>query len=124
MPAIIIHSLDDAVAALKNHHQTATVPSDILYLLSPRDGAATMGAAVFQAMITDARAQFPECAFTAVLDCGNEPGYAQAAIRAGVKAITFEGTPEAFIRISNIAKQNDCQITNQSVYSNSLRNSD
>jgi hypothetical protein len=115
MPAIIVHSLDHAVAALKSYRDAATDG----FVLSPRGAAATMGAAVFNAIIAEAQKQVPDVQVTAVLDCGSDPGYALAAVRAGTKAIVFQGNDEATLRITDIAKQNACQIFDTSVYTDS-----
>ena len=112
MPAIIVHSLDHAVAALECFRDAATDG----FVLSPPGGGANLGAAVFQAMIDEARKQVPEARVTAILDCGEDPGYALAAIRAGLKAIVFTGNAEAKSRINDIATQSGCQMIDSLVY--------
>jgi hypothetical protein len=42
---------------------------------------------------------------TAVLDCGEEPGNALAALRAGVPRIRFTGAAETGVRLAAIAAQ-------------------
>jgi fructose/tagatose bisphosphate aldolase len=112
MPAIIVHSLDHTVAALKTFRDAATSG----FVLSQPGAGAGIGAAVFKAMIDEARKHVPEASFTAVLDCGENPGHALAAIRAGAEAIVFEGSPEACSRITNIANQDNCQVLDSSAY--------
>lgn len=108
MPVIIIHSLDDAVAALSVNAQAATDVSTPLYLISPPGAAASLGAAVFQSIIDEARNRVPEQPFIGVLDCGSDPGYALAALRAGVKHILYCGTAPSKLKIENIARANKC----------------
>ncbi len=111
-PAIIIHSLEQARATLQAAHDLDTVP----ILLSPRGFAASMGAAVFQAMIDQASVDIPDVTFRAALDCADAPGHAMAALRAGVKAIVLEAHVEARGRVANIARENDCEIYDNSIY--------
>ena len=47
----------------------------------------------------------PEASCTALLDCGDDGGAAQAAIRAGVEAIVFTGPPDVAARLADIAGQ-------------------
>ncbi len=118
MPAIIIHNLDHAVcvlASLKNIQPLASTPPGC-YLLSPQNGAASLGAALFQAILDNVGGQYPDSVFTGVLHCGGDAGYALAAIRSGLHAIVFDGSPTAADRISDIARQNNCQLLNRSLY--------
>jgi len=112
MPSIIVNSLDHAVAALECFRDAATDG----FVLSPPGSGANLGAAVFQAMIDEARKHIPEARVTAVLDCGEDPGYALAAIRTGLKAIVFAGNAEAKSRISDIAQRSGCQIVDNLIY--------
>ena len=59
----------------------------------------------FQAIVEALEAEFPGRRFEAVLDCGEEPGVALAALRRGVKRIRLAGAPETVRRVSDIAAQ-------------------
>ena len=56
-------------------------------------------------MVEAARRMVPEARFRAVLDCGDEPGAALAAIRARVEAAIFTGRPDVARRLADIAGQ-------------------
>ena len=47
----------------------------------------------------------PEAVFTAFLDCGDQPGAALAAIRAGVEGVIFTGRNDVADRLADIARQ-------------------
>ena len=49
-----------------------------------------------------ARKEFPDVAFTLVVDCGDAPGYALACLRAGVKLISMTPLND---KIADIARQ-------------------
>jgi hypothetical protein len=57
------------------------------------------------ALIAAARAEHPAAEVSAVLDCGEEPGNALAALRAGVPRIRFTGAAEMQARLAAIAAQ-------------------
>jgi len=84
---IIIHGIDDARIAV-----TAARSLDVAVRLTSAPGAASHGGAAWFAEIVAAiRAEFPNVAIDAVLDCGDAPGHATAALRAGVTSIRFTG---------------------------------
>jgi hypothetical protein len=45
-----------------------------------------------------------------VLDCGDDPGAAMAAIRAGAEAIVFTGRADVVERLAKIAESADCRV--------------
>jgi hypothetical protein len=67
--------------------------------------AASAGPGWFQAIIAALEAEFGAGRFEAVLDCGEEPGAALAALRRGVKRVRLGGDPEARRRVADIAAQ-------------------
>ncbi|MBX9945442.1 MAG: hypothetical protein K2Y40_15270 [Reyranella sp.] len=71
-------------------------------LLTPENAAATYGAGYLAALQERARAEFPDVAFTLVVDCGDTPGYALACLRAGVAKISMSSPNE---KIADIARQ-------------------
>lgn len=98
-PAIVIHGLAHATAALA---AAAELGVPVTLLSAPR-AAGYAGPAWFRAVIEQARAAHPDVAVTAVLDCGDMPGYALAALRDGVAAIRFSG--DTADKIADIAAQ-------------------
>ena len=56
-------------------------------------------------MIEAAREAVPEARFSAILDCGDSAGAAQAAFRAGVEAVIFTGRADVAERLAAIAQQ-------------------
>ena len=54
-----------------------------------------------------ARQEFPDVAFTLIVDCGNAPGYALACLRAGVRTISMAEPNE---KIADIARKMGAQL--------------
>jgi hypothetical protein len=52
----------------------------------------------------------PTARFSSVLDCGDDPGAAMAAIRAGAEAIVFTGRADVAERLSAIAQAANCRV--------------
>ena len=100
-PVIVIHSLAHAVAALS----AAAEAERPVVLASPPDAGIYAGAGWFREVIRTARQAIPAAQFSALLDCGNDPGAAMAAIRAGVEAVVFTGRPDVAARLADIAAQ-------------------
>ncbi len=88
--AIVVHSLDHAVAALA----AAAALDTPVTLISAAGAAFQAGPAWFKALITEATALHPKIEVTAILDCGDEAGMAMAALRAGINHLRFDGSPE------------------------------
>ncbi len=74
-PAIIIHGIEDARAAL-----TPRLP---VTLLSAPGAALYAGCGFWQALVRQARAEFPAVPAPDILDCADAVGYALAALRLG-----------------------------------------
>ena len=98
-PAIVIHSLAHATAALAAADELG-VP---VTLISAPDAAAYAGPGWFRAVAEQACAAHPGVEVTAVLDCGDMTGHALAALREGVVAIRFAGDTSG--KIEDIAGQ-------------------
>jgi len=97
----IVHSLAHAVAAF-----TAAAEAGRPVLLLSAPGAALYaGPGWWRAMVEAARAAAPAAHCTAILDCGDDAGAAQGAIRAGVEAIVFTGRADVAARLADIAGQ-------------------
>lgn len=76
-----------------------------LTLVTPRAAAETYGAGYLGALQDRANREFPDVAFSLVVDCGEAAGYAMACLRAGVHSISLQGAPEVVAKISDIARQ-------------------
>ncbi len=99
-PAVVVHSLVHAIAAL-----TAAAEADrSIVLLSAPDAGIYAGPGWFKAVAEAARAAVPAAGFTAILDCGDDAGAAQGAIRAGIDAIIFTGRADIAERLAAIAE--------------------
>ena len=71
-------------------------------LVTPENAAATYGAGYLAALQDRARQEFPDVAFTLIVDCGDTPGYALACLRAGVAKISMADHNE---KIADIARR-------------------
>jgi DNA-binding NarL/FixJ family response regulator len=98
-PVFVVHSLTHAVAAL----QAAAAARRAVILLSASNGGVYAGAGWWRAMTDAARAAVPAARFSAILDCGDDAGAAQAALRAGVEASVFTGRADVAERLAAIA---------------------
>ena len=100
-PLIIIHSLPQAIAALR----AAASAKRAIVLASAPDAGGYVGPGWFVALVTAARQEVPEARLTALLDCGDSAGAALAAIRAEVEGVIFTGRADAAGRLADIARQ-------------------
>ena len=71
-------------------------------LITPENAAAFYGAGYLAALQDRAREEFPDVAFTLIVDCGDTPGYALACLRAGVAKISMSPHND---KIADIARQ-------------------
>jgi hypothetical protein len=94
----VVRSLAEARAVLA----AASVAKVVL--VSPPGAAAYLGVGFFAALVDAARAEFPGIAIEAVMDCGEDPGWALSALRMGFKAIALRGDPRARARVAAIAR--------------------
>ena len=100
-PAVIIHNLDHARAALA----AAAALGQPVILLSAPGAAAYLGASVFRDMVDQAAAEYPEVPVSAVLDCGGDAGLALGAFRHGLKAVRLAASEEVLAKVRDIARQ-------------------
>src|SRR5690348_8852170 len=105
-PAIVVHSLGHAVAALR---AAAEVGVPVL-LLSAVGAGLSAGAGWWREVVAAARDSVPAARAGALLDCGDDAGAAQAALREGVEAIVFSGPGEVRERLSDIARQRGSRV--------------
>jgi hypothetical protein len=101
VPAIVVHSLAHAVAALE---ASAAAGRPVILLSAPEAGLYA-GAGWFRALIETASATVPAAHFTAWLDCGDDAGAALAALRAGIEGVIFASPAETAGRLADIAGQ-------------------
>jgi hypothetical protein len=100
-PVIIIHSLIQAIAALR----AAASAKRAIVLASAPDAGGCVGPGWFGALVAAARQAVPEARFTALLDCGDSVGTALGAIRAEVEGVIFTGRADAAGRLADIARR-------------------
>ena len=90
---IVVRDWRTTEAALQAARADGSSPT----LVTPEDAAAFYGAGYLAALQDRAREEFPDVAFTLVVDCGDAPGYALACLRAGVHVVIgttgFDPTP-------------------------------
>jgi hypothetical protein len=79
-------------------------------LLSAPDAGIYAGAGWFKAVIDAARTKAPTADLSAVLDCGDDAGAAQAALRAGIAAIVFTGRADVAERLAGIASATGARV--------------
>jgi hypothetical protein len=108
-PVIVVHTLAHAVAALR----AAAEMGRPVTLASAPDAGIYGGPGWFREMIAAARQAVPEAQCTSLLDCGDDAGAAQAAIRAGVEAIVFAGRADVAARLADIAGQRGVRLATE-----------
>ena len=85
--AVIVHSVAEAKAAL--------APGVPVLLLSMESAAGSVGPAWWREVVAAARLAYPATDAAALLDCGDTPGHAMAALAAGVTELSFHGSAKA-----------------------------
>jgi hypothetical protein len=95
---ILVRDWRTTEAALLAARTDGTSPT----LVTPDGAASLYGAGYLAALQERARREFPDVAFTLVVDCGDAPGHALACLRAGVKTISMEPLND---KIADIARQ-------------------
>ena len=84
-PVILVKDWRQTEAALQAARAAGTAP----VLLTPEGAAAYYGAGYLGALQARARRDFPDVAFSLIVDCGDAPGQALACLRAGVSCISL-----------------------------------
>jgi len=97
-PVILVRDWRQTEAALLEARANGTAPT----LLTPEDAAARYGAGYLAALQNRAREEFPDVAFTLIVDCGDTPGYALACLRVGIARISMRTWND---KIADIARQ-------------------
>jgi hypothetical protein len=104
-PAVVVHAAEQAAAALA----AAAGPCGVLLLSAP-GAAGSLGAAWFLALVARAAAEVPGRRHWAALDCGDAPGHALAAIRAGVRLLILSPACPAFPGVQAAAAEADATL--------------
>ncbi len=103
-PSVVAHTPGQARAALE-----AAEPRRGVVLLSAPGAAGNMGAAWFLALVAQARdaaeRATPLPPHWAALDCGNAPGFALSALRAGARLLVLDPAAPAFPAVSAAAEE-------------------
>lgn len=103
-PAVIVHAPAQAEAAL-----AAAGPRGVLLLSAP-GAAGSLGAAWFLALVARAAQAWPGAQYWAALDCGDAPGHALAAIRAGARLLILDPGCPAFPAVAAAATEAGARI--------------
>ena len=98
-PVFVVHSLDHAIAALT----AAAEAGQSIAIISAPSAGVYGGPGWFKAVADAARVAVPVARFSAILDCGDDAGAAQGAIRAGIDVVIFTGRAEIAERLAAIA---------------------
>ena len=108
-PVFIVHSLPHAVATL-----TAAAESGrVVVLLSAAGAGLYAGPGWWRTLIQAARGVVPEARCKTRLDCADDAGAAQSAIRAGVEALIFTGRADVAARLADIAGQRGIEVVSK-----------
>jgi hypothetical protein len=100
-PVVVVHALAHAVAALT----AAARCGRPVALMSAVDAGIGGGPGWWRELVAAARRAAPAARATAALDCGDDAGAAQAALRAGVEVVIFTGCAQTARRLADIARQ-------------------
>ncbi|MBV1798001.1 hypothetical protein [Siccirubricoccus sp. G192] len=107
-PAVTVHSVAQAAAALAAAGQGG-VPGGVLLLSAP-GAAGSLGAPWFLAMIADAATAQPGVPHRAALDCGDAPGQALAALRAGARLLILDPACPGFAAVAAAAAETGAKV--------------
>ena len=97
-PAIIVHSLDQALAAAT----AAEALAGPLILRSAPGAAGYAGVGWFTALTAILAERHPTMQATLILDCADEAGTAMGALRRGIRHIRFTGPAEVATKLASI----------------------
>jgi len=101
-----VYTRAHAVGALK----AAARAGQALTLTSAPDAGIYAGPGWFGALVTAAREAVPGARYFALLNCGDQPGAALAAIRAGVEGVIFTSRADVVRRLADIAAQHGVRL--------------
>jgi len=99
--AVLFRGIADA----RDWCEAARATGTNLELWSFPGAASSIGPIWFEEIVRAISDEFPDVSVTAVLDCGDEPGRALAALRQGVTIVALGGKPAARRKVAAIAEQ-------------------
>lgn len=103
-PAVVAHDTAQATAALR-----LAGPRGVLLLSAP-GAAGSLGAGWFLAMARQAAEAVPGVPHQAGLDCGDAPGHALAALRAGARLLILDPACPAFAAVAAAAAETGARV--------------
>lgn len=103
---VVFHTLDHARAALA----AAKDAGVSLTLRTAPDAAGYAGVQYLKAIVDRAAGEYPEVPFTAVIDCGEDAGTVQAALRIGWAVVVFSGAAPVRARLADIARRRGAEV--------------
>jgi hypothetical protein len=98
-PALVVRGAAEAAAALRLAEGRAAT------LLSAPGAAGWLGAEAWRALVAEAAKQAPGARFADLLCCGDAPGHALAALRAGCRLLVLDGACPAFAQVAAAAAE-------------------
>lgn len=99
-PAVLVHGLDDALAAVAAAAETGRAVA----LLSAPAASAHAGALWLLALRRRVLDGHPTAEAIAILDCDDRAGDVQGAVAAGITHLVFTGRPDVAARLADIAE--------------------
>ncbi len=106
LPRIVIHSLDQARAALRAARE---LKEDVI-LESAAGAASYLGPLWFKALLETLAEETPDVEIDGLLDCGDAPGLVLAAFRAGIGRVRFTGPSEMGQRLQEIGENFEASV--------------
>ena len=104
-PAPLCGKLRKLHGAARPYGRVARALDVAVELRSQPGAAATMGPLWFQQMMAEVEAEFSDLSIDGILDCGDAPGYALAALRQGLKHIRLSASRATLRKIEEIARR-------------------
>jgi hypothetical protein len=103
---IAVHEIGHALAALA----AARAHNRPLIILSAVGAVRSAGAGWWRELVAQASTDIPDQGAEWILDCGDEPGMALAALREGVDMISLDAGEPIWSRVAQIAAQCDARL--------------
>ncbi|HWT97562.1 MAG TPA: hypothetical protein VN229_08090 [Terriglobales bacterium] len=101
----VVETIDDIAAAYASAHPPAS-----LRFWSPLDGASIHGVLWYVGLQQLAQDRFPDFRPVIALDCGDRADLAHAALREGLTAICFRGSPVMLAKLLAIAAESGSRV--------------
>lgn len=101
----VVETVGDIAAA----YETAAVPAALRFW-SPPDGASIHGVLWYVGLQQLAQSRFPDLRPAIVLDCGDRADLAHAALREGLTAVCYRGSPAMLAKLRAIAAESGAYV--------------